>query len=199
MRPVALDLFCGAGGASMGLHRAGYDVVGIDACPQPRYPFRFIQGDALRPPVDLRCFDLVWASPPCQAFSLARVIHGRRHPNLIPQTRALLDAFRCRYVIENVPAAPIRADLILCGSQFGMPQLKRHRHFETNWDSFSLLAPCAHAKDLVSVFGHGGHIYPGVAEWRRVMGIDWMTRDELAQAIPPSYAEFIGKAALSVR
>jgi DNA (cytosine-5)-methyltransferase 1 len=180
----------------MGLHRAGYDVIGVDIRPQPNYPFKFAQGDALNPPFDLSYFDLIWASPPCQAFTLARVIHGNTHPNLIPQTRALLTASGRRFVIENVPGAPLRADLILCGSQFGEPRLKRHRHFETNWDCFALLPPCAHDREIVSVFGHGGHVYHGVDDWRRVMGINWMKRDELSEAIPPSYSEFIGRAAL---
>jgi DNA (cytosine-5)-methyltransferase 1 len=196
-RPLAIDLFCSAGGASMGLHRAGFDVVGVDIKPQPRYPFPFIQANALKPPVDLSRFGLIWASPPCQAFTTARVIHGRSHPNLIPATRRLLENSGVPFVIENVPGAPLRVDLVLCASQFGERRLKRHRHFETSWHAADLRPPCNHANgELVSVFGHGGHIYHGIADWRRVMGIDWMTRDELAQAIPPVYSEFIGRAAL---
>lgn len=199
MMPLALDLFCGAGGASMGLYQAGFDVIGIDINPQPRYPFRFIQANALQPPLDLSRFDLIWASPPCQAYTVARVIHGRDdHPDLVADVRQMLDDYGAPYVIENVPGAPVRPDLVLCGSQFGQPRLKRHRWFETSFPSFALVPPCSHAKDLVSVFGHGGHIYRGVAEWRIVMGIDWMTRDELSQAIPPAYSEFIGRLAIKV-
>jgi Site-specific DNA methylase len=180
----------------MGLHRAGFDVTGVDIKPQPRYPFRFIQGDALNSPVRLSDFDLIWASPPCQAFTRARAIHGREHPNLVPQTRALLESSGRAWIIENVPGAPIRADFMLCGSQFGERRLKRHRWFECSWRPLGMAQPCDHADDIVSVFGHGGHIYHGVEDWRRVMGIEWMKRDEIAQAIPPAYSEHIGHYAM---
>ena len=190
----ALDLFCGAGGAAMGLHRAGYEVVGVDIKPQPRYPFEFHQADAMEYP--LEGFDLIWASPPCQAFTTARVIHGREHPDLLTGTRERLMTQSAPWVIENVPGAPMRPDYVLCGSQFGERRLKRHRWFEVSWQSAHLLPPCAHGREIVSVFGHGGHVYHGVEDWRRVMGIDWMTRDELAQAIPPAYSEWIGRRIL---
>jgi len=180
----------------MGLHRVGFDVTGVDIKPQPRFPFRFIQADALAPPVRLEDFDLIWASPPCQAFTTARVIHGHSHADLLTPTRDMLSGqpFWC---IENVPGAPMRADLILCGSQFGQRRLKRHRLFECSWRPLNLLPPCDHENgNIVSVFGHGGHIYHKVSEWREVMGIDWMVRDELAQAIPPAYSDYIGWSAL---
>ena len=130
----ALDLFCGAGGSSMGLHRAGFDVTGIDIARQRHYPFPFIQADALMPPVDLSQFDLIWASPPCQAFSTASGGRGARHPNLIPQTRALLSQSGARWtVIENVRGAPIRADIVLDGTIFPELRVVRRRHFETNF------------------------------------------------------------------
>ena len=201
MRPRLLDLFCGAGGAAMGYHRAGFEVVGVDIKPQPHYPFEFVQGDAL----EWNWFGsatgaalgiaAVHASPPCQAFTTARVIHNNDHPDLLTPCRELLKDTGLPWVIENVPGAPMRPDVILCGSMFGSPRLKRHRWFEFSqptdpWTGTG--CGCGH-KDTVSVFGHGGHNYHGVAEWREVMGIDWMNRDELSQAIPPAYTEWIGK------
>jgi len=191
-----LDLFCGAGGAAMGYHRAGFDeIVGIDNRPMPRYPFTFIQADALEYVVAHgHEFDAIHASPPCQAFTVARVIHGRPHSDSLTPMRIALQHIGKPWIIENVPNAPMRADLILCGSIFGKPQLKRHRYFEFSWElPLILLPPCSHAKQIISVFGHGGHIYHGVKSWRELMGIDWMTRDELAQTIPPAYTEFIGR------
>ncbi|KKN25152.1 hypothetical protein LCGC14_0887610 [marine sediment metagenome] len=192
-KPILVDLFCKAGGASMGYHRAGFRVVGVDIEPQPRYPFEFILADAMTFP--LGGFDFIHASPPCQAFTVARVIHGREHPDLLSPIRERLRQQPTPWVIENVPGAPMRSDLILCGSMFGEPRLRRHRLFEF-WEPPPNLqppCPCNHGKQTISVFGHGGHIYHGVAEWREVMGIDWMTRDELAQAIPPAYTEWIGR------
>jgi DNA (cytosine-5)-methyltransferase 1 len=175
-------------------------VVGVDIKPQPNYPFHFVQADAVQD-FDL-CFlevepAAIHASPPCQAFTTAQVIHGREHPDLLTPTRALLEGVGLPWVIENVPGAPMRKDLVLCGTQFdGLAeeagQLVRHRWFESNVPMPALVHPCRHDRPTISVFGHGGHIYHGVEQWRRVMGIDWMTRDELAQAIPPAYTEFIG-------
>ena len=206
--PRALDLFCGAGGASMGLHRAGFDVVGLDHRPQPRYPFRFVQGDALAPPFDLRRFDLIWASPPCQVWSLAKYIHrGTAARDLIGATRALLAETGAETIIENVPYAPIRADFILTGCDFGLRVIRR-RHFETSF--FDLHPEPWKPKNAVShgdyttVAGHGvpdrrhgGAVRKHV--WERAIGIDWMSRNELAQAVPPAYAEFLGRAALRAR
>jgi DNA (cytosine-5)-methyltransferase 1 len=197
-QPRLLDLFCGAGGAAMGYHRAGFDVVGVDHVPQPRYPFRFVQRDALQVLRDLDDprddFDVIHASPPCQAFTTARVIHGREHPDLLTPTRRLLRQTGLPWVIENVPGAPMRVDLVLCGTAFPELRVKRHRWFEF---SDPMLGPqlvhgCNHSRRTVAVFGHGGHIYHGVDDWKDAMQIDWMNRDELAQAIPPAYTELIG-------
>ena len=206
-RPLALDLFCKAGGAGMGLHRAGFEVIGVDIERQPRYPFRFVQADALRPPFDLRRFDFIWASPPCQAFTLARNMKSTREsPNLIPETRAMLEAAGVPFAIENVPRAPLRRDLVLDGWMF--PELKviRERIFEL---SFFCLAPQVTrprgllSQGYLSVIGSGTPPYMKargvtqlVDDCRRAMGIAWMTRAELSQAVPPAYSEFIGKAAL---
>ncbi len=185
----------------MGYLRAGFDeIVGIDIEPQPRYPFKFVQADALEYLREHgREFDAIHASPPCQKFSLARLIHGvGNHKDLLTPAR---DAFKemglTNWVIENVPGAPMQPHYILCGSQFNQPQLRRHRFFEFGFTpDLVLLPPCAHHRITISVFGHGGHIYNGVEKWKRVMGIDWMTRDELAQAIPPAYTKFIGSILL---
>lgn len=193
-----LDLYCGAGGAAMGYSRAGFTkIVGVDIEPQPRYPFEFVHNDAIE---YLKAhgheFDAIHASPPCQKFSLARLIHGvGDHKDWLTPTReAFQEMGFTNWVIENVPGSPMKPHYILCGSQFGTPQLRRHRLFEFGFTpELILLSPCAHHIKTISVFGHGGHIYHGVEEWKKVMGIDWMTRDELSQAIPPAYTEFIGK------
>lgn len=200
----ALDLFCGAGGATKGLQRAGFHVTGIDIKRQPRYcGDLFIQADALRPPVRLADFDLIWASPPCQQFSLAKNIHrGTTAPDLIAETRAALVGHQCT-VIENVPGAPIRADIALTGCDFGLKVIRR-RHFET---SFWCLHPepwkprnAVSRGGYTTCAGHGvpdhrGGPYVHAERWRQAMQIDWMTRDQIAQAVPPAYAEFIGRAA----
>ncbi len=194
----ALDLFCGAGGASMGLHRAGFDVTGIDIKRQPRYPFRFVQADALEPPFDLAKFDFIWASPPCQAWSLAT--HDRRRwPKLIEPLRALLSCHSAT-VIENNERAPLRHDLILEGQMFGLRTFRR-RVFEM---SFFLLCQPSHGvtgpridRAMVTCAGHGGHGSNAIAKWRDAMGIDWMSKPEMAQAVPPAYSEFIGRGFLA--
>ena len=146
-RPKLLDLFCGAGGAAMGYYRAGFDVVGVDIKSQLHYPFPFIQGDALNPPVDFSKFDAVHASPPCQAFTNARTFHNRTHPDLLTPMRKLLKQLKIPWVIENVPNAPMRSDIILCGSVFGNSRLKRHRLFEFNSiPPLKLIQPCNHSK-----------------------------------------------------
>lgn len=217
-RPRLLDLFCGAGGAAVGYYRAGFDVVGVDINPQPRYPFEFHQADALDV---LRAivadgwttpFDVIHASPPCQAHSKARAIRGRSHPELIEPTRELLRPVGVPYVIENVEGAPLRRDIMLCGTMFsglGVPgrgELRRHRIFEVEgFPPPFLMSPCSHHLRSIGVYGHTGHKTnrgPGVSksgnhgwlkpDWEQAMGIDWMSRDELAQAIPPAFTEHIG-------
>lgn len=215
-RPLRmLVLFCSAGGSSVGYHRAGFEeIVGVDIAPQPRYPFPFIQADALT--LDerfIRSFDAVHASPPCQfATPLRHAPNGKVHPNLIPATRARLRASGLPYVIENVEAAlPHMIDpVMLCGSMFGLGagghQLRRHRLFETNVAMSP--PPCAHTEPVIGMYGghvrcrsskHGGRITrdfigqdkPALA--REAMGIDWMTMNEMSQAIPPAYTRWIGE------
>ena len=202
-----LDLFCCAGGASRGLQKAGFHVTGVDKDPQPRYVGdAFHQADALTFP--LEGFDFIWASPPCQAYTIAgrnQRRDGKVYPDLIEQTRHRLVASGIPWVIENVPGAPIRADLVLCGSQFNL-RLARHRGFEFWEPRFTLANSCAHSHDLITVVGHGTPswsrkqrirrgLHPNVTvdEKRAVMGCEWMNREELAEAIPPAYSEYIGR------
>lgn len=201
MRPVALDLYCCQGGASYGLDAAGFQVVGIDIVPQPNYPFPFIRADAITTlPAG---FDFVWASPPCQAHTLAQRIQGRDHPDLIEPTRAMLRASGIPYVIENVVGAPLDNPIMLCGSMFGL-QTYRHRLFEC---SFAIDPP--HHPDHTAPIRKMGrpvregemmHIvgnFSGVQKARDIMGAQWMNRDGLREAIPPAFAKYIGQAALS--
>lgn len=205
-RPTALDLFCGAGGASMGLHRAGFDVVGVDINRQRRYPFRFVQADALRPPFNLSSFDFIWASPPCQRYSLAQnaAKNADAHPDHVPAVREMLRASGVPYAIENVIGAPLENPAILCGLAFGL-NVKRHRLIETSF--FMLTPPCpSHDQDYFVIFGHevrnrrkgsAAGRKNKIAEGRKAMGIDWMTRGELSESIPPAYGEFVGRAAIA--
>lgn len=205
-KPKLLDLFCGAGGASMGYYRAGFDVIGIDIKPQPRYPFLFIQADALKPPVDLKAFDVIHASPPCQAYTMAAQCQrnsGKGYPDLLAPTREMLDRAAVPWVIENVPGAPMRPDILLCGCHVDLP-IRRVRWFETSWRHFELLRYCKHDGPVVSVVGHGTPSWvrqklgfnPTIKHYRAAMGIDWMNRGELSQSIPPAYTEFIGRQLL---
>jgi DNA (cytosine-5)-methyltransferase 1 len=216
-RPKLLDIFCCAGGAGAGYERAGFDVVGVDIAPQPNYPFEFHRGDALE---FLREhgheFDAIHASPPCQSFLSLGAVNkalGRKydHPNLIGPTRELLIAIGKPYVIENVQDA--RAHLIepvrICGTALHLP-LRRHRLFESNMPLTGL--ECEHSRftiprywtsfrpngehrlsTVVQVYGNGGNVH----EWPAAMGIDWMTRHEMAEAIPPAYTEHLGKQLLA--
>jgi DNA (cytosine-5)-methyltransferase 1 len=198
-RPKALDLFCGAGGAGMGLHLAGFDVTGVDIRPQPRYPFAFIQTDALTFPLD--GFDLIWASPPCQAWSTCTAGHTRdRHPRLIAPVRERLQAMGVPYIIENVAGA--RAELhnpvMLCGTMFGLP-FRRHRYFECGWPVASLTPSCKHTKGLMWI-GYGGQPNPRghlLGPTKEAMQIDWMTYDEITEAIPPAYSEYLGRQVIA--
>lgn len=190
-----VDLFCGAGGASVGYYRAGFDVVGVDIKKQPRYPFTFIQADAMT--FDLSGYDFVHASPPCQKFSRAtrcRPGAADRHEDLVGPIRDRLRESGAKYVIENVPGAPMQNPVTLCGMQFGL-ELYRHRLFEFNW--WRLVAPpaCRHLRPANSVVSVAGKIRKGPGEV--AMGIDWMSTRELIQAVPPAYTEFVGRQLLA--
>jgi DNA (cytosine-5)-methyltransferase 1 len=220
VKPRLLDLYCGAGGAAMGYHRAGFDIVGVDIEPQPRYPFAFVQTDALSTLIEGVDFDAVHASPPCQVWTAYKRRGsgvGDRYVNLIPDTRRLLQEAGLPYVIENIePArAELRSPVLLCGSMFdredGTPlDVQRHRLFETS--GFPLHAPraCAHNNEhwtprftpasnrtnLRKTVEVGVYRIP-LAVQQRAMGIDWMRLDELSEAIPPAYTEHLGHQLLA--
>ncbi|MCY0959562.1 DNA methylase [Streptomyces sp. H27-H5] len=221
-RPALLDLFCCAGGAAMGYHRAGFDVTGIDIRPRPNYPFSFIQGNALAVLADLiasgeiRRFSAVHASPPCQKRCALTIGTNRSrgwggtHLDLVAPTRELLDASGLPYVIEQPDGkADIRKDITLCGEMFGLGVL-RHRNFELGaWTAKRR----KHVKHRGYVRGHRHGIWrdgPYVAaygkgggkatvpEMQAAMGITWTdVREELTEAIPPAYAEWLGRAFLA--
>lgn len=216
-----LDLFCGAGGCSEGYRRAGFtEIVGIDIKPQPRYPFTFIQADALRPPLDLSRFDLVHASPPCQAYSALNTMSNRReHPMLVEAIREMLQNSGVPWVIENVFGAPLLSPVMLCGSQFGLTaldgySLQRHRYFESSLSLPFLRPACSHGKKTVGVYGAKardiakekrhyskpkesrgapiGVVLPKSTAFQ-AMGIGWMNMEEISEAIPPAYTQWIGE------
>jgi DNA (cytosine-5)-methyltransferase 1 len=194
----ALDLFCGAGGASAGLALAGYEVTGVDIRPQPRYPFEFICGDAMG--IELNGYDLIWASPPCQAFTKARKLRGRDHPDLIAPIRERLKASGAKYIIENVEGAPLLNPQLLCGAMFEGLRTYRHRLFETNFE----WTPPKHPEHKFKTtkmgrppepdkFMHVVGNFSGADAGRKAMGIDWMVKVELREAIPPAYSEYIAR------
>lgn len=212
-RPRLLDLYCGAGGAGVGYHRAGFDVVGVDNEPQPDYPFEFVRADALRTLTDpdfVRGFDLAHASPPCQwSTNLNRgtnlTTRRHLHTNLIPATRELLRLTGLPYVIENVQGAAVRRDLTLCGEMFGLAVI-RHRYFEVEGLDVTEPVHVPHRGRVAgmrhgqwfegpyfAVYGDGGG-KGSVEQWRSAMGIDWTwNRRSIAEAIPPAYTEFVGR------
>lgn len=204
----ALDLFCGAGGAGVGLSRAGFEVVGVDLERQPSNPLPTIRADALAPPVELAGFDLVWASPPCQRFSAYRRRGdgvGATAPDLIDPVRTMLRASGVPYIIENVPGAPLdpARTVQLCGSSFGL-DVRRHRLFECSFPV--LVPPCSHQLQAprfpCATNRTNLRRTVEVGVWRipldtqkRAMGVDWpISLPALSQAIPPAYSEFLARA-----
>lgn len=207
-----LDLYCAGGGAGWGYHLAGYEVTGVDILHQKHYPLTFIQSDALDYLAEHgHEYDLIHASPPCQVHSrMTRKEHRANHLELIGPTRDLLQKMGLPYIIENVEDARdfLRSPIMLCGTMFGLQtpagnQLRRHRLFELSWAS-SLQTPECNHNDLSAVGVHGGGQHPArrrstdpaadftVKARRQVMQIDWLTRDELSQAIPPAYTQWLG-------
>jgi DNA (cytosine-5)-methyltransferase 1 len=214
-KPILLDLFCGAGGAAEGYARNGFEVIGVDINPQPHFPYQFIQADWAEP---LAYLPGLWeregrpyaihASPPCQAYSTMTAKWGRQHehPDLVAPVQEALYELDVPFVIENVPGAPLRDPVMLCGTMFRLEAmfdgriygLQRHRNFESNvW--FWAPAQCHHVHQPLPVYGHAGGRstrdglrFPDTKAWKEGMGIDWMNGKELAESIPPAYTEHIG-------
>lgn len=208
----------------MGYAQAGFEVVGVDVRPQPRYPFEFIHADCLTlDPAFVASFDAIHASPPCQAHTAMKSMHNAKdHLDLVPETRALLNASGLPWVMENVPGAPLESPILLCGTMFGLgvedADLQRHRLFETSFP-IALVPECQHGS-RATIGVYGGHVRnrrrartigvygegardsrrkfdKGVPDFtadqgREAMGIDWMTLAELSQAIPPAYTKWLG-------
>lgn len=200
-----LDLYCGAGGAAAGYYNAGFtNIVGVDNEPQPNYPFEFIQADALKYAERHGYkFDVIHASPPCQAYTTLSSRSDNTHPDLVQATRELIQ--NKIYIIENVPGAPLINPIRLCGSSFGL-RIRRHRLFESNVHMPE--PPCQHRwqndDKIYWVWNHGRMVKTGICyvfgdgtkkgerHWNEAMGIDWMARKEIVQAVPPAYTEYIG-------
>lgn len=203
-----LDLYCGAGGAAAGYARAGFEVVGVDLVRQPHYPYRQVVGDALdvEQLLELERFDAIHASPPCQEYSAAMRHLSSPQEQLIDDTRQLLERVGVPWILENVRGAPLpamatldgRFGLELCGSMFGL-RVRRHRLFETSWD---VRAPrgCDHRLHAMNphdrsarerIYREHGRGDPEI-RWARAMGVEWMSRYEAREAIPPAYTEWIG-------
>jgi DNA (cytosine-5)-methyltransferase 1 len=203
VRPRLLDLFCGAGGAARGYQLAGFHVIGVDIAPQPNYAGdEFIRANALDVLADTRFvsgFQAVHASPTCQTRSRATAWRGRRenHPDLLTPTLRLLSRLPAPWVVENVPEAAwdgtMRADWLLCGTQFGLP-IRRHRVFQAGgWASFQLLPPCTCYRNPQLL----RFVHKSERAYADAMGCTWMSKFEARQAIPPAYTRFIGEQLLA--
>lgn len=204
-----LDLFCGAGGAGAGYHRAGFEVLGVDINPQPRYPFAFVRADAMTYPLD--GFDAVHASPPCQDHSALSGIAGKHGTGwMLAATVERLAASGLAYVVENVPGAHMPGAFTLCGRSFGIARLRRHRRFLT---SFPVLVPpcaCTRGVQPIGVYGDLSRndrtmrnskdgkprLRAGVQTARDLLACPWMDAKELTQAIPPAYTQLVGEQLL---
>lgn len=213
-----LDLFCGCGGASMGIHQAleengiEHEIIGIDIRKMSDYPFQFYCGDIFNKElfsIDFyKSFDFIWASPPCQAYSKAtKQFKGRiEYPDLIDMTRELLLKTKKPFCIENVPGSPLREDLILCGTMFNL-KIYRHRIFEVNFVIYQPYHPIHKelvtrwdSKNRVVIKGKFECIYgkrgppgkKGRKRWQKALGIFHTDRyEELSEAIPPAYSKYI--------
>lgn len=219
--PSLLDLFCGEGGAALGYQRAGWTVTGVDSRPAcgRHYPSTFVAADALEYAAEhWREYDAIHASPPCQLYSQSRHTHHAEHPDLVDPTRDLLEATGLPWIIENVPGAPLRMPITLCGAYFDLTTtdtdgtllvLRRHRLFESN--VWLTPTPCYcvayrhRGYQIGGSYGGGsvsreaakirrGGYTPGKAQAAALLGIDpaTMTKYGLRQCIPPAYTEHLG-------
>lgn len=219
-KPIILDLYCGAGGAGEGYERAGFDVVGVDKYPQPNYPYKFIQADAIEYleycHYSGHKYSAIHASPPCQDYTPSTAqfkAKGKKYVNLIPQTRNWLNTLALPSIIENVPQADIRPDIVLRGDMLGLKVIKT-RHFELlNWFALNPMMPQKIGKvisgEFVCIYGKASYKKVGNQEkgikpkwskdtiretWQYAMGINHhMTDVEISESIPPAYTEYIGK------
>jgi len=199
----ALDLFCGVGGAGMGLHLAGFEVTGVDLHPQPNYPFKFLQADALE--ADVSGYDLIWASPPCQRHSCLQHRTGGEYECFIERTREKLNQSGLPWIIENVVGAPLVKPVMLCGSTLGLG-VRRHRIFESNKPIYGNTCQHHRQPEPIDVTGTGarriGDRMDGnggnsrkprnLQEARDAMGMQWASRKEISQSIPPAFSEYLG-------
>ena len=208
-----LDLFCCAGGAAVGYHRAGFEVVGVDIDPQPNYPYEFIQADVMQLPARMFAdFDAIHASPPCQSYSdlAKRNGNAEAYPRLVEPVRKMLQLSGLPWVIENVEGSPLIDPVVLCGTMFPTLRVIRHRLFESNiyipqpHHIPHLSHPRVHTldkrkshygktcewTDFVQVTGGGNCT---IAAARDAMGINWMSKKEINESIPPAYTEYVGR------
>ena len=190
----------------MGLHRAGFEVIGIDHRPQPNYPFLFVEGDWTKMHTLLSTFDFnfIWASPPCQRYMKSGLVNKKNRPDLVGPVRDALLATGKPFVIENVPGSPLRKDLMLCGSHFDLP-IRRHRIFECHGFSAPQQPTCDHSEPIIGIYGNPQgkagawkSMLPGTVDsWKKAMDMPWATHQEISQAIPPAYSEYIAKEFIS--
>jgi DNA (cytosine-5)-methyltransferase 1 len=191
----------------MGYHRAGFEIVGVDIEPQKRYPFEFHQSDAVEFILKYgKDFDVIAGSPPCQDYTPLKALTGKTYPRLINATREAMKLTDKPYVIENVKGARFELDnpIMLCGTMFGLKVI-RHRYFECNPPIWFAPNQCTcsmlythSGHGQYSAFENGATAICLVGNYKAkdakiAMGIDWMTRKELSQAIPPAYTEWLGK------
>jgi DNA (cytosine-5)-methyltransferase 1 len=212
-KPKMLDLFCGAGMASDGYVEAGFDVYGVDVNAQPNYPYSFLQADALQL-LDTdyaKQFDVIHASPPCQAHTRAKHLRTAqggisKYSDLLTPTLAML---RERWdhkvwVVENVPGAPgMETAAVECGSAYGLG-VRRHRLFLSNRPLED--SGCRHKQQgrpwgVYHVMGDaipkGGRTALTLEHGLEVMGVNrTIPWDSLKEGFPPAYTKHVGRQLL---